>query len=406
MVTWNGCGRPEASSARTSPSSTKSSAGRAAASSTTSGTASVTSRRARVNTRTRSPPRWTWTRTPSSFCSHRAAPSRCTASPTDSAVSANIGATGRNSSSPNAASPASPCSNAATQGATRSPLNIVARRTAAAGTPAARATASASRPASAPCRSSPVSSAPRKACSPAVARANSARSCSVRAVAEPLPLERAQRRERRVDLVDPQRRLHHRGHRTQAVHRGVPDADPPLAQLTGQPRDDDRHRGALQHLRQLGDLRGARAGRGHARAGGHELGEGHAGHQMWMTGAFLRRCRTGSRDSHTNSSGSSIAVRNPPLPHPVSIAITCSAPAHRFVGVSRGCKYDSSGGSRRRHRVADDRPSCRGTRLKNSIVRDHNITAGSRPPTGAGTGGRPGGQAGVHVDRVDRPRSQ
>ncbi len=116
--------------------------------------------------------------------------------------------------------------------------------------------------------------------------------------------------------------------------RGVADYDPALPELAGQPRDDDVQRvgvAAVEQRGERGDLVVARAGTGHAIVGRHDLVEPHR--VATQLGRRFLRWRSGSRDSHTNSSGSSIAVRNPPLPQPVSMAITCS-PAHRSSGFS------------------------------------------------------------------------
>ena len=67
------------------------------------------------------------------------------------------------------------------------PRSIMARRTSAAGTAAARATASIITPSSAPWRSSPESRPTRNRCSPAVARPNSSPTSALRAAAEPFP---------------------------------------------------------------------------------------------------------------------------------------------------------------------------------------------------------------------------
>ena len=71
---------------------------------------------------------------------------------------ASIGASGRPTWSANSASAPTPPSSAATATVLRSPTSSSARRTAGAGTSAARAIASASSPAWAPCRSSPLNS--------------------------------------------------------------------------------------------------------------------------------------------------------------------------------------------------------------------------------------------------------
>ena len=66
-------------------------------------------------------------------------------------------------------------------------MTIAARRTSAAGSPAAAAIASSITPSSAPWRNSPMSRRTRKSCSAAVARAKRSRRRALRAAAEPLP---------------------------------------------------------------------------------------------------------------------------------------------------------------------------------------------------------------------------
>ena len=138
IVSWKR--RGSASSVRpiASPSSTNVWAGNARTTSTTSGTRAVTSLRLRVKARTSSPARCTWMRAPSSFHSTEARPVAANASATDAALAASIGWTGRSTSKPISASAASPTVSARRAASARSPLSIAARRTAAAGTCAAR----------------------------------------------------------------------------------------------------------------------------------------------------------------------------------------------------------------------------------------------------------------------------
>ena len=103
------------------------------------------------------------------------------------ALAASIGRTGRPTSSPNAPSAALPPDSAAAATAPSEPRSIMARRTSATGTEAARATASVITPSSAPWRSSPESRPTRNRCSSRVARPNSAPTSALRAAAEPLP---------------------------------------------------------------------------------------------------------------------------------------------------------------------------------------------------------------------------
>ena len=81
-------------------------------------------------------------RAPSSFHSTDASPTSASAVPTSGAPAASIGRTPRPTSSPTPRSPAAPSVSATTAVRPRSPDNIAARRTSAAGTDAARATAS------------------------------------------------------------------------------------------------------------------------------------------------------------------------------------------------------------------------------------------------------------------------
>ena len=103
------------------------------------------------------------------------------------ALAASIGRTGRPTSRPNAASAALPPLSAAAATTPSEPRSIMARRTSATGTSAARATASVITPSSAPWRSSPESRPTRNRCSSAVARPNSSPTSALRAAAEPFP---------------------------------------------------------------------------------------------------------------------------------------------------------------------------------------------------------------------------
>ena len=108
-VSWNGRGRPVASSAIASPSSTISRAGSARTAATTSGIRAVMSSRLRVNTAISSPERCTWIRMPSSLTSTTAGvPVAASAWSTEGALCASIGASGRPTRrviSPSAAAP-------------------------------------------------------------------------------------------------------------------------------------------------------------------------------------------------------------------------------------------------------------------------------------------------------------
>ncbi len=103
------------------------------------------------------------------------------------ALAASIGRTGRPTSRPKASSASRPPASAAAATAPSEPRSIIARRTSATGTDAARATALVITPSSAPCRSSPDSSPTRNRCSAEVARPNSSPTSALRAAAEPFP---------------------------------------------------------------------------------------------------------------------------------------------------------------------------------------------------------------------------
>jgi len=109
------------------------------------------------------------------------------AASTEGALDASIGLSGCPTSSPNSDSASAPPSSAASATAGSDPRSITARRTSAAGTPAARATASVITPSSAPWRSSPESSRTRKYCSSAVAAPMTASTSRFRSATEPGP---------------------------------------------------------------------------------------------------------------------------------------------------------------------------------------------------------------------------
>ena len=166
-VSWNGSGLPSSRSAISSPSRTAARTGSLARVATTSGSRPVISSSVRVNSRTSPPYRWAWIRIPSSFHSTAASwpPILASASSRLVALAASIGRTGRPTSRPNAASASLPPASAAAATAPSEPRSIIARRTSATGTDAARATASVITPSSAPCRSSPDSSPNKNRCS-------------------------------------------------------------------------------------------------------------------------------------------------------------------------------------------------------------------------------------------------
>ena len=187
IVTWNGSGRPSSRSAIASPSSTSADTSSPCTTSTISEARSVMSARLRVKIRTSSPARCTWIRAPSSFHSTLARPNRSSAADTSSAVWASIGVIGCSGVSRKPPSPSTPSRIAAAATLGRSPASIAARRTAAAGTPAAFATASAITPSSAPCRSSPRNSPTSRRRSGSVARERRPSSSLRRAACEPGP---------------------------------------------------------------------------------------------------------------------------------------------------------------------------------------------------------------------------
>ena len=187
-VSWNGSGLPSSRSAISSPSSTAAVTGSRASAATTSGSRAVMSSRVRVNSRILPSDRCAWTLIPSSFHSTAAVPSiLARASSMLGALAASIGRTGRPTSRPNAASASLPPLSAAAATTPSEPRSIMARRTSATGTSAARATASVMTPSSAPWRSSPESRPTRNRCSSAVARPNNSPTSALRAAAEPFP---------------------------------------------------------------------------------------------------------------------------------------------------------------------------------------------------------------------------
>jgi hypothetical protein len=105
----------------------------------------------------------------------------------EGALDASIGLSGCPTSSPNFESASPPPSSAASATAGSDPRSITARRTCAAGTPAARATASVITPSSAPWRSSPESRRIRKCCSSMVAAPITSSTSRFRSATEPGP---------------------------------------------------------------------------------------------------------------------------------------------------------------------------------------------------------------------------
>src|SRR5438309_112880 len=157
ISSWNGSGRPTASSATTSPSRMNGSPDRSRrAISTTSGRLRVTSDRRRVHTCTRSPARCSWMRAPSYLYSSAVRPP-CAASTAgkSSAISASIGSSGTKGRGLAPATAAAPPAAASVATAVRSPRKSAARRAAATSTPHAAAIASSSSPSDTPVRISP-----------------------------------------------------------------------------------------------------------------------------------------------------------------------------------------------------------------------------------------------------------
>jgi len=206
-VSWKGSGLPSARSAISSPSNTAARTGSLASAATTSGSRPVISSKVLVNRRTVPPARWAWILMPSSFHSTAAAvppavpsavppavpsaevlpPILARASAMLEALAASIGRTGRPTSRPKACRASRPPASAAAATAPSEPCIIIARRTCATGTEAARATASVITPSSAPCRSSPESRPYRNRCSVSVARSNNSLTSAFRAAVDPLP---------------------------------------------------------------------------------------------------------------------------------------------------------------------------------------------------------------------------
>ncbi len=186
MASWNSSGDSSSAQPTASPSSTSVVAGNDRTRATILGSRSVTSLRLRVKSRTSSSRRWAWMRAPSSFHSTDASPVSSSASATVGADAASIGCTGRPTVRPKPPRSMPPRAARATTGS--DPASIAARRTSAAGRPAAAATASPTSDSSAPWRSSPVSNRRSRSASIAVARPSSSRSTASRAATEPGPL--------------------------------------------------------------------------------------------------------------------------------------------------------------------------------------------------------------------------
>ena len=169
------------------------------------------------------------TRTPSSFHSAPAVPRRSIAVAASGALPASIGASGRPTSMRNASSAGVPPASAAAPTVGRSPASRSARRTAAGGTSAAFATASMSTPPSAPWRRSPVRSARRNRCSPAVARPKSSPARRSRSPLDPGPDSASSAASASIDVDQRQRRLTRR--RRRVTESPVADARSALARL-------------------------------------------------------------------------------------------------------------------------------------------------------------------------------
>ena len=130
----------------------------------------------------------TWMRAPSSFHSTDAGLMRASASSRSSPVCASIGWIGLSTVEPEAGQPVRALADRGGRHRRRARRRAsTARRTCAAGMPAAFATASTMTPSSAPWRSSPRKSPTRNRCSASVARPKSAASSSRRAACEPRP---------------------------------------------------------------------------------------------------------------------------------------------------------------------------------------------------------------------------
>ena len=198
--------------------------------------------------------RCTWMRAPSSFHSTDASPTSASAVATSGAPAASIGRTPRPTSSPTPRSPASPSVSATTAVRPRSPDNIAARRTSAAGTDAARATASPMRPASAPWRSSPTSRRRRKSVSAGVARPNTSRRIALATGGRPAPGRHQDLVEGAVDVGDRQRR-HRRRRDVEPEHRRPAHADAALAGLAGEEPDRRLDLVGCEPTEQLGERR-------------------------------------------------------------------------------------------------------------------------------------------------------
>ena len=247
-VTWNGCGRPVgAQRDRLAVEHERRATGSASAASTTSGTRAVMSSRLRVKTRTSSPRRWTWMRTPSSFHSTAAGPSlRRAPRRRRRPGEASIGCSGRPTSSRNAAQRLPRRSASATR---RDRAEVAAQHQRPAhvglrGTPAARGDrvghhARQRALAQLAEQQARAGSAARRSVARANSSASAARRAGLRArrrASAPMRVERARRPRRRSSVGSAA------GAR-QVAQRRPADADLALAQLARQVGDADRHLG-------------------------------------------------------------------------------------------------------------------------------------------------------------------
>ena len=238
-----------------------------------------------MNRCTSPPLRWACTRAPSSFHSTDASPVSARASPTPSAGEASIGPTARPGTRVIDRSASTPPVNAWRAVSPRSPENMWARRTSAAGTSAPRAMASTITPSSAPWRSSPLNTPHNSRCSTAVARENtdvSTLAPSSRRAGTRLSGEVAQPS---IDLQDLERRLVGVGGVELAQCR-PPHAGASLTRLAGEQPDGDgrfvgRHR--AQHASEQRRLLATLGSRRHVLGDGGQLDEPHHCHASSRT---------------------------------------------------------------------------------------------------------------------------
>lgn len=190
---------------------------------------------------------------PSSFSSTAHAPSLSTASPTEDALCASMGNTGRPTVSRNRLSASGPSASTDCATTWSDPVSITARRTSSGGAPVACASPSRATASSAPCRSSPVSRPNRNRCSSSVAAPINSPTRRVRSACDPAPHDIAERGQRGVDVLDRQPGL--RGGLHRIAQHPPPDAETPLREASRQVGDHDRYVVGFRSPEELGEQR-------------------------------------------------------------------------------------------------------------------------------------------------------